>query len=147
EDDDNDDELLPHDWTDAAADRGYTDDDVLAEAKEDAGLLEGSEAASAPDPALAEEAHTRPFLTPAVPPPAHHAPSASAAAAAGDGADARAKKKRRRRGGRGRNKKPASATAATAAGGAPAHVEGVLDYGSEDGASVLDSLDEATLER
>lgn len=136
DDGDSDGEGLPDDWTDAAADRGYTDDDVLLAAKEDAGL----------------EPPPRPFLTPAVPPPVHHAPAAGANGANGGatgaaGPDAPAKKKRRRRGGRGRNKSLAGTPGGAGTGGGIAHVEGVLDYGAEDGPSVLESLDEATLER
>jgi ribonuclease E len=150
--DDDGDALEPDDWNDAAADRGYTDDDVLVAAKQDAALdADEDEDADVDDDDVDEgdeDDHGAPFLTPSVPPPVAKAKPTNGAGATAAGGDTTspAKKKRRRRGGRGRNKKPASAAAATAAP-TTTHVEGGLDYGTEDGASVLESLDEATLER
>jgi ribonuclease E len=167
DDDDDDDELdldveeldaVPTRWTDATADRGYTDDDVYADARDEAGLNAGTGAApaDADDEEVdadddgdddADDDGPEPFLRPAVPPPAPRARPATGGgnAAANTGAgtapatDGPAKKKRRRRGGRGR-KKPA--TVGTPAAG---YVEGSLDDFETN--SVLDTLDEATLER
>ncbi len=153
--DDTGDEGLPQSWNDAGADGGYTSDDAFEAAREDAGLAPTTADAPAP------------FLTPAVPPPVRRPtpPANGSGAAKNDGGKTAAQgqpaagadgtpagstgpKKRRRRGGRNRNKKPAG-TAAGAAGGRPgeSYVEGTIDLDDYDGAALLETLDEATLER
>ncbi len=129
------------DYTDAAADRGLTDDDIADQAREDAGL-----ARPRPKPRIGD---TRPA------PVATPVAESGAATRADDGAP---KKRRRRRGGR-RNKGAATANAAGAgaasAGGgsraatvAPQYVDaGELGDVDVDGTSLLDSLDTETLER
>jgi ribonuclease E len=169
--DDDEDEGLPDSWNDAAADRGYTSDDALDIAREEADIAPAS--ADAAIDAASDGDHGAPFLKPSVPPPVHHvagaAPAAGGAANNGGtngsagtaGAQGTGPKKRRRRGGRNRNKKPAGAGTAAAGGAqggaarAPAgrsgstvgYVEGTLDTGDFDGAALLETLDEATLER
>jgi ribonuclease E len=112
--------------------RGLTDEVVAEQAREDAGLA----------PARPKVGDTRP--APVV------AAAAAPAEAGGDGAP---KKRRRRRGGRGRGKGGAGNGAATGTGRASQsrasvqYVEGTLDDVDVDGTSLLDSLDEETLER
>jgi len=112
--------------------RGLTDEVVAEQAREDAGLA----------PARPKVGDTRP--APVV------AAAAAPAEAGGDGAP---KKRRRRRGGRGRGKGGAGSGAATGTGRASQsrasvqYVEGTLDDVDVDGTSLLDSLDEETLER
>ena len=135
---------LPQSWNDPAADRGYTSDDVLDAALEEAEIVpveaNGDDADSDAD-ADGEDGHSAPFLKPSIPPPTHQTPVPAPAAAAGNGARpaggngsggngsggngaaanggaagaGTGPKKRRRRGGRNRNKK--SSTAASTAGG------------------------------
>jgi len=115
------------DYTDAAADRGLTDDDIAETAREEAGIA---------------RPHTRPKIgdsRPAPPPAASAAP-----ATAPDGA---AKKRRRRRGGRGRTKTGAGATAVEARAAVQYVDAGELGGVDVDGTSLLDSLDTETLER
>jgi ribonuclease E len=113
------------DWTDAAADRGLTDDDIAARAREEAGLV------SPPPPPRPKIGDTR---------PAPVAPTASAAAGAP------AKKRRRRRGGKGRSKGAPAAPVAerVAVGYVDAGELGDVDV---DGTALLESLDSETLER
>jgi ribonuclease E len=174
------DETLPQSWNDPAADRGYTSDDVLDAALEEAeleppGAADGDSDTEADD----DGAHGAPFLKPSIPPPAHHTPAPAAANGGGTGSQSAGSngsganssggngasasggagtgpKKRRRRGGRNRNKKSSTATSTQGGGGnvtaaakpsAPSYVEGTLDTGDFDGAALLETLDEATLEK
>jgi ribonuclease E len=110
------------DWTDPAADRGLTDDDIAERAREDAGLAR---------PARPKIGDTRP------------APPRPEAAAAEAGAPS--KKRRRRRGGRGRGKR---AGAGAVAGAPTQYVDaGELGGVDVDGTTLLESLDTETLER
>ncbi len=177
---DADDDLEPDSWNDPAADRGYTSDDALDIALEEAEMapptVSGADASETAERAAVDDEdddHHAPFLKPSIPPPVHHAPApggngngnggaggnaangstATGANGAGGGTgSATGAKKRRRRGGRNRNKKPASAAATAGVttptrAGAPSYVEGTLDTGDFDGAALLETLDEATLER
>src|SRR6266511_4079301 len=82
------------DYTDAAADRGLTTEDVAADAREEAGLAESEPGAITADEAPARE---KPKIGDTRPAPA--SPSA------GNGGDRPAtRKRRRRRGGRGRGR-------------------------------------------
>jgi ribonuclease E len=115
------------DYTDAAADRGLTTDDLALDALEEAGI------AAPARPAKPRIGDSRPAPAAAKP-----------AAPSGNGEAAPAKKKRRRRGGRGRSK----GTAAAGIGAAPAYVDaGTLGDVDVDGTTILDTLDESTLER
>ena len=135
------------DWNDAAADRGLTDDDIALSAKEDAGLPVRGERPKIGD--------SRP--SPKVTAPAAKAESEGGEASDGDGNGA-PKKRRRRRGGRGRSRSGAAAGTATPApasgGSRPKNrpTTGFVDAGElgdvdVDGTSLLESLDEETLER
>jgi ribonuclease E len=128
------------DWTDAAADRGLTDDDIAAQAKEDAGLTRPSTSAR---PQVGDTRPTR---------------SAQGAGTQGGTATERPegapKKRRRRRGGRGRSKGGGAGgngggagSPATAGRPAVQYVSGELGDVDVDGTSLLESLDEETLER
>jgi ribonuclease E len=116
------------DWTDAAADRGLTDDDIADQARAEAGLPVHRDEPETP-PARPRIGDTRPAPVPAP-------------AAGGNGdSGGPAKKRRRRRGGRGRGR-----------GGAGAPSGGFVDAGEltgidVDGTALLESLDEETLER
>ncbi len=133
-----------HDWNDADADRGYTDDDALAEARDDAGLEGEAERPKIGDSRPAP----RPKIGDSRPAPA---PAESAggngggdAATTGEGA---ARKRRRRRGGRGRSRAGTDAAAVPNGNGAkPAYVEGSITVDEGD-ANVLDLLDDEMLER
>ncbi|HEY5172462.1 MAG TPA: Rne/Rng family ribonuclease [Acidimicrobiia bacterium] len=133
------------DWTAESADRGLTDDDIGAQAREDAGLLPPSR------PKIGDS-------RPAPVPPA----SELAGNGAAIGPDGAPKKRRRRRGGRGRSKggqgtagaaSPAPGRAPGRGGGAPSrgpvqYVDaGELGDVDVDGTALLDSLDSETLER
>ncbi|HEY1737287.1 MAG TPA: Rne/Rng family ribonuclease [Acidimicrobiia bacterium] len=181
--DDDEDDTLPQSWNDPAADRGYTSDDVLDAALEEAEIVpvesNGDDGAAHAD---GDDGHSAPFLKPSIPPPLlHHTPAPAAASAGGNGSASAGNgsggnsaggngagggagtgpKKRRRRGGRNRNKKSSTATSTAGGGGggggggnatvtkpsAHAYVEGTLDSGDFDGAALLETLDEATLER
>ncbi len=112
----------------AAADRGLTTEDIGAEAREEAGL-------STPDPASV----AKPRIGDTRPAPAVDRESRNGgvvAAGSGNGNDSPARK-RRRRGGRGRSRSGGGG------GGATVVTSGIPD----DDASVLDDLDEETLER
>jgi ribonuclease E len=133
------------DWNDAAADRGLTADDLAADARDDAGI-------GAPSPSSA-----RPRIGDTRPAPAN-APNArsgngdaggnggsggSGGSGGGAGTSSPAKKRRRRRGGRGRSKGTAAAGV-----GATAFVDaGTMGEIDVDGTTILESLDESTLER
>jgi len=120
------------DWTDPAADRGLTSDDVAAKAIEEAGL---------PTPARPRIGDRRPA------PPAPAAPPSAAAGPEGDEGGT-TKRRRRRRGGRGRSK-----GGSAGAGGAQRSPEGFVDAGADlgltdvDGTAILEGLDSETLER
>ena len=120
------------DWTSESADRGLTDDDIAEQAREDAGL---------PRPKLPP---VRPRIGDSrpAPDPAAAAPPTSVSP---DGAP---KKRRRRRGGRGRAKRRQSAARRRPSRPAAQYVDaaemGDIDV---DGTSLLESLDEETLER
>jgi ribonuclease E len=151
--DDADDADGNHDWTSAAADRGLTDEDIGAQAREDAGLAPGAPDAPAPRPKIGD---SRPAPVPAT-------PRATAGNGEATGPDGVARKRRRRRGGRGRNRSSGQGAAGTAvaanrtaapartggAGRAPLHYvdAGELDTVDVDGTALLGSLDEETLER
>ncbi len=125
-------EGVADDWTDAAADRGLTDDDIAEQAKEDAGI-------AVPKPKIGD---SRPAPVAA----GKAAPGAAGGTTAPDGAP---KKRRRRRGGRGRSKSGAGAN------GQPKPARGAVEYVDAgemgdvdvDGTSLLESLDTETLER
>src|SRR5262245_31213135 len=141
------------DWTDEAADRGLTSEDVGDEARADAGLPTSDERPrigdSRPAPARPKIGDSR---------PAREGGAADAASPAGEDAP---KKRRRRRGGRGRSRTAGStngngngsagATAAPArsAPKKPTYVDaGVAAADIDvDGTAILESLDEETLER
>jgi ribonuclease E len=116
------------DYTDAAADRGMTTEDVAADARVEAGLAEAEPgavtAADAPSSTKPKIGDTRPA------PPS------------GDGTPTR--KRRRRRGGRGRGRgrTPGGGTDATTA---PEAVR--ADTGAAGAAVLLDELDDTALER
>ena len=114
------------DYTDAAADRGLTTEDVAADARVEAGLAEAEPgavtAADAPSPAKPKIGDTRPA------PPS------------GDGAATR--KRRRRRGGRGRGRARGGETDTKTA---PEAVR--ADLGADGAAVSLDELDDTALER
>ncbi len=159
------------DYSDARADRGFTSDDVAADAKVEAGLA-AAEPGVVAKPKIGD---TRPGPAPtssaSVPPPPPRAKpvtDASAGPATSDPTDPEAsKKKRRRRGGRGRSKSGAvganndaqngsqngatngrQGSSAQIVGGAkhaPGYIEGTLDNDEE--AFDLDQLDEKTLAR
>jgi ribonuclease E len=125
----------PEDYTDPAADRGLTDDDIAERAKEDAGIAKPR----TPRPRVGDSR-----------------PAPSEAADGGESPDGAAKKRRRRRGGRGRNKSgaaPAGGGQANGGGGnrpartAVQYVTGELGDVDVDGTALLESLDEETLER
>ena len=115
------------DYTDAAADRGLTTEDVAADAREEAGLAEAEagaitpEAADAPAPAKPKIGDTRP------------APPTS-----GDGTKPRTR--RRRRGGRGRGRGAGDGNGAAATEAVRA------DLGVDDAIS-LEELDDTALQR
>ena len=121
------------DWTDPEADRGLTDDDIAEQAKEDAGLIRP---ASPARPKIGDSRPARPAETAAT----------DSTTASPDGAP---KKRRRRRGGRGRGKGGGGANGtATAARPSMQYVDaGELGDVDVDGTSLLESLDEETLER
>jgi ribonuclease E len=147
DDADDDDDGGGEDWTDPEADRGLTDDDIAARAREDAGLpAHGATTGTAPKPRIGD---SRPA------PPA--APKAAAAAAPTEGAP---KKRRRRRGGRGRGGSGGGGGAGAATNAnqqqrqstkpAPQYVDaGAIALGDVDvdGTALLESLDSETLER
>ena len=129
-------------WSDAAADRGLTSDDVAAAAKEDAGLTDGA----TPEPDLLDSSAAAPASGRSVTPRPRIGDTrpAPAQAARGEGAaTARPAARRRRRGGRGRGRagRPVPTTA-------PAATDDVVrtDLGLGD-ALDLEQLDEATLAR
>ncbi len=162
-----------HDWNDADADSGYTDDDALVEAREEAGLTDtGTDPDTGVDAAAAAAVPQIGDRRPAPPRPTigDRRPSAPAGAgrdgardgaANGDGdSEGGPKKRRRRRGGRGRSKTGTGAPGANGGGGsngggatAPTrakqtYVEGSLAVDDGDGeASVLDLLDDDVLEK
>jgi ribonuclease E len=155
-----------HDWNDADADGGYTDDDALIEAREEAGLPApgastpqiGDRRPAPPKPAIGDRRPASPAGTGAT----------GATGDAGDGdSETGPKKRRRRRGGRGRSRSGAGAATAPNGSAAPngsggrgggnaggatrakqTYVEGSLAADDGDGeASVLDLLDEEMLEK
>jgi ribonuclease E len=150
-----DDAVLPgHDYTDEAADRGLTSEDLAADALEDAGLTAPTRPQigdSRPAPARPRVGDSRP---PAAGAPNGGAPGDGAANDGGGGAGERTgTSRRRRRGGRGRGRGGAGGAggAATGAGdgrraatGADAPVR--ADLGTGD-ALDLDDLDDETLAR
>ncbi|HKF90527.1 MAG TPA: Rne/Rng family ribonuclease [Acidimicrobiia bacterium] len=114
------------DYTDAAADRGMTSEDVAADARVEAGLADAEPgavtAADAPSPAKPKIGDTRPA------PPS--------------GEDTTTRKRRRRRGGRGRGRARGGGSDATTA---PEAVR--ADLGADSAAVSLDELDDDALER
>ncbi|HYV58753.1 MAG TPA: Rne/Rng family ribonuclease [Acidimicrobiia bacterium] len=115
------------DYTDAAADRGMTSEDVAADARVEAGLADAEPGAVT----ATEDAPAKPKIGDSRP-----APSTPVA---GDGRTTR--KRRRRRGGRGRGR-------ARSGNSAPAAPEAVrADLGAADAAVSLEDLDDTALER
>jgi ribonuclease E len=133
------------DWTDAAADRGLTSEDLADDAREDAGLpVAGDARPRVGDSRPAPTAAAKPKIGDTRP----------GAPAAGEG-EAAPKKRRRRRGGRGRGR---SGEGNGNGAGAPPRTKprpqgGYVDAGAAvsdidvDGTAILESLDEETLER
>ena len=123
------------DYTDAAADRGLTTEDVAADARVEAGLAEAEPgavtAADAPSSAKPKIGDSRP-----APPSGDSRP----ASPSGDGAPTR--KRRRRRGGRGRSRARGAGTDAKTT---PEAVR--ADVGADAAAVSLDELDDTALER
>jgi len=123
------------DYTDAAADRGLTTEDVAADARVEAGLEDAEPGAvtgaDASSPAKPKIGDTRPA------PPSGDAP----ATRSGDGTPTR--KRRRRRGGRGRGRARGGGR-----GDATTAPEAVrADLGAAEAAVSLDELDDTALER
>ncbi len=116
------------DYTDAAADRGLTDDDIAEKAREEAGIA---------------RPRSRPKIGDSRPAP----PGAQTPAVAAMGPDGGPKKRRRRRGGRGRSKGGIGAVAGEARAAVQYVDAGELGDVDVDGTSLLDSLDTETLER
>src|SRR6266566_6463504 len=123
------------DYTDAAADRGLTTEDVAADARVEAGLVDAepgavtaADAQASPKPKIGD---TRP-----APPSGDTRP----AQPSGDGTPTR--KRRRRRGGRGRGRTRGGDTGAKTA---PEAVR--ADLGADAAAVSLDELDDSALER
>ncbi|HMG28096.1 MAG TPA: Rne/Rng family ribonuclease [Acidimicrobiia bacterium] len=116
------------DYTDAAADRGMTSEDVAADARVEAGLADAEPgtvtATEAPASAKPKIGDTRP---------------APASASSGDGTTTR--KRRRRRGGRGRGR----ARSGDSGAAAPEAVQ--ADLGAADAAVTLEELDDTALQR
>ena len=114
------------DYTDAAADRGMTTEDVAADARVEAGLSDAEPGAvtatEAPAPGKPKIGDSRP-----------------APASSGDGSTTR--RRRRRRGGRGRGRARGGET------GAPAPEAVSADLGAADAAVTREELDETALER
>src|SRR5215468_5228052 len=115
------------DYTDAAADRGMTSEDVAADARVEAGLADAE-----PGAVTAAEARDKPKIGDTRP-----APSSS-----GDGGGT-TRRRRRRRGGRGRGRARSGDAGPTTA--VPETVRG--DVGAVDAAVSLDELDDTALER
>lgn len=151
-----DEQLGAEDYTDAAADRGLTADDVAAEAKEDAGLVEPADAPKigdsrpAPKPKIGD---TRP--APAPSPGGSPGESGDASGMQGGGTQRSGSSRRRRRGGRGRGRGGRSGGGGNGNGGgggaaatADLDTDDVVhaDLGVGD-ATDLDDLDDATLAR
>ncbi len=116
----------------SAEDRGLTTEDVAAEARIEAGLAESA----ASDVAKPRIGDTRPAPTP---PPRPTGSGAAGGERAGDSGGTGAARKRRRRGGRGRSR-----SGGGGGGGGGSVVTATIP--GDDG-SVLDELDEETLER
>ena len=113
------------DYTDAAADRGMTSEDVAADARVEAGLAEAEPGAVTGTDAPA----TKPKIGDSRPAPAN----------SGDGTTTR--KRRRRRGGRGRGR----GRSGNSGGAAPEAVQ--ADLGAADAAVTLEELDDTALQR
>jgi ribonuclease E len=141
-----------HDWNDADADSGYTDDDALIEARAEAGLPAPGAPTGAPQIGDRRPAPPRPTV-------GDRRPSAPSPAADGE-AEGGPKKRRRRRGGRGRSRTGTGAPAANGGDGPSGnanpnpvrtkqtYVEGSLAVDDGDGeANVLDLLDDEMLEK
>jgi ribonuclease E len=139
------------DWTDAAADRGLTSEDLGDDAREDAGLP----GRSVSRPQIGDS-------RPAPKPKVGDSRPAGPVGGAGSESEAAPKKRRRRRGGRGRNRTGGAdngngngtgngtATQTRSSGRKPAaYVDAgaVVSDIDVDGTAILDSLDEETLER
>ena len=123
--DDDDDAGLGHDYTDAAADRGMTTDDVAEEALEEAGLTHTPRArvgAARPAPAGTDDAKPRIGDSRPAPAPAPAAGNGGNGGNARNGGDTPAgdgtagPKRRRRRGGRGRGRGGAGGAGASGGG-------------------------------
>ncbi|HEU5308676.1 MAG TPA: Rne/Rng family ribonuclease [Acidimicrobiia bacterium] len=153
-----------HDYTDEAADRGMTTDDVAETAREEAGLTGAARAPESdqrrPAPAApagpaapAEPASSKPQIGDSRPAPAA-TNGGGAAAASGEGTGA--PKRRRRRGGRGRGRGGAggagggAGTTPAATGGRPPRATAAGDVVRADlgvGESPVAELDDDILER
>jgi ribonuclease E len=142
-----------HDWNDADADGGYTDDDALIEARVEAGLP-----VTGPRPQIGDRrpAPPRPKVGDSRPSTSSTTASPGTARPGEGEGETGPRKRRRRRGGRGRSR--GGADAASGSGGAggpgsptrprPAYVEGSLAADDGEGeTSVLDLLDDEMLEK
>ena len=118
------------DYTDAAADRGMTSEDVAADARVEAGLADAEPGAVT----ATEKAPPKPKIGDSRP-----APPSSGDGGSGDGGTTR--RRRRRRGGRGRGR----ARSGDSGTGTPAAVR--ADLGAADAAVSLEDLDDTALER
>jgi ribonuclease E len=141
--------FLPHDETDATADRGLTSDDVADEAREDAGLPPVTPMAPRVSDTVTPSARSRPQIGDTRPAPLVAPPANGADADGSNGASTGEKKRRRRRGGRGRGRGGTGGGAQTGntarPGGAPSSDDVVrADLGM--GEAVLE-LDDDVLER
>jgi ribonuclease E len=140
-----------HDWNDADADGGYTDDDALTEARTEAGLP-----TAAPQIGDRRPAPPRPNIGDRRPSPTPTSATGSAPEAREGDAETGPKKRRRRRGGRGRSRGSAPVSAGENGSGrtgnanrpTPTYIEGSLAADDGDGeANVLDLLDDEMLEK
>jgi ribonuclease E len=158
------------DWTDEAADRGLTSEDLGDDAREEAGLparRNGAPEVGDRRPAAPSPRAPKPRIGDSRPAPAADAAGpAGRAETAEDGAEDGPKKRRRRRGGRGRSKTGSGAETGTGNGrtgggesgrgggnrpkvSAPTYVDAGVAVSNidVDGTAILESLDEETLER
>src|SRR5256714_4498119 len=127
------------DYTDAAADRGLTSEDVAADARVEAGLADAEPGAVTGADA---QASSRPKIGDSRPAP----PSGDTRPAPPSGEGTATRKRRRRRGGRGRGRARGGDTGTdTGAKTAPEAVR--ADLGADAAAVSLDELDDTALER
>src|SRR6266550_7513867 len=129
------------DYTDAAADRGLTSEDVAADARVEAGLADAEPGAVTGADA---QASPRPKIGDSRPAP----PSGDTRPAPPSGEGTATRKRRRRRGGRGRGRARGGDTGTGTGTGAKTAPEAVrADLGGDAAAVSLDELDDTALER